>query len=728
MRLAVEEINNSSLLLPNVTLGYHIWDTCQNQLFLQAAFQLAPGELGCSHNVVGVVGPDSTDMTELTARIFTLYRFPQISYSAKNEIFTNKDLFPLLFRMVPNENHQIVGLVSLIKAFDWKWVSAVGSGTRASQASVQMLIQQASQRGICISYQGVMTADVAISRHQLQRVIENIQKVQTSIVLLLTGANVAEKFFKVVIELKITGKVWIAPETWVLSHSVASMPGIEQTGTVLGLTIKPVQLPQFTHFECHLLSPALLAEILNSSIWHWSFYSYAAVYSLAQALHSLLDCRPEATCQADKKFEPWQLYEKLSMVDFPLQNNTIKFSEQGDLSLGYNVITWAWENGTAGFRTIGSYASNHLAINRTEIIWLAGDGQVPESPCITTCIPGKIKSRQMLDECSCRCDDCQEGTYQNQTDAETCLPCPPETWSPLGSAECFPPRITFLDTTDPNTSALVSVSILGFLLLSGCLLVFATHWQTPVVKAAGGKLALAMLASLLASCASTALFVGKPSQASCRVRQPFFAVSFTFCVSCLLVRSFQILFVFKMASRLPRARHAWVRARGVGCCVGLSTGLQACLCSLWLAFSPPSLQRDLVSPRETFLRCSEGHFLWLGAVLGYLTLLGAACLVCVFWGRNLPKNYSEARLVTLSLLPFLMGWGCFLLLYATTEGKGKQVATLQMFTVQTSIYAILGTFFLPKCYVILCRPQHNTVAHFQTCIQAYTTSTRHPEQ
>lgn len=301
-------------------------------------------------------------------------------------------------------------------------------------------------------------------------------------------------------------------------------------------------------------------------------------------------------------------------------------------------------------------------------------------------------------------------------------------WSPAKSGECFYPRITHLDTKSINVLALMIGAIVGFCLLCGCLLVFATHWQTPVVKAAGGKLAFVMLASLMASCATTSLFVGRPTSRLCLIRQPLFAVSYTLCVSCLLVRAFQIIFIFKLARRFPRVYKCWVKYKGTYCTVVLSTGVQGLLCLIWLYFSPPTLQGDIISAKETFLRCLEGHFLGLGIVLAYIMVLGGACFMFAFLGRKLPKNYSEARLVTVSMLVFLMGWGCFMLIYITTEGKGKQIPDLQMFTMQTSVYAILCTFFLPKCYIILFKPQYNTVAHFQTVIQAYTTTICNTEQ
>lgn len=269
----------------------------------------------------------------------------QISYSAKDQRFTDTNLFPFLFRMVPNENHQIYGILSLIQAFDWKWVSAVGSGTKSSQKAIQTLVAEASARNICITYQGVMTGDNEIAKIQLQRIVSNTVKAKTNITIVYGEEDIVYKFFKTVIELKVTGKVWIAPESWVLSSYVSLIPGIENTGTVLGLTIKPVKLPQFTRFvkrtmscsalgnrtslvlsgpeklaetesctqsceECNSLHQEYLTEILKSSIWHWSFYTYAAIYAIAEALHVHLGCDDMGSCQKDKDFEPWQVCGK----------------------------------------------------------------------------------------------------------------------------------------------------------------------------------------------------------------------------------------------------------------------------------------------------------------------------------------------------------------------------------------------------------------------------------
>nr|XP_060614693.1 taste receptor type 1 member 1 [Anolis sagrei ordinatus] len=747
MRLAVEEINRSSRLLPNVSLGYHIWDNPKDVPFLRGLFRLAPGQRGrppCTvdwaRKVVGVVGPYESALAPLASHILGLYGLPQVSYSIKDENFDNRGRPPLLFRTVPSTAHQLDGIVALIRAFRWEWVSAVGSGTKATQESVRILIDRAAAQGICVSYQGLMPGGPVATFDQLEKVVENIKRAGTNVTVILGSAAVARQFFQVVIALQITGKVWVATESWVLSDAVAALQGMERAGTFLGLTIRPIRLPHVKRFveealrdgppkgsscpascppSCPPPSPDSLASLLGSSLWDWAFYSYTAAYALAHALHLRLGCSRE-DCPAGQEPRPWQLLETLREVDFPLLNNTIRFSPQQDLFLGYDVITWSWKDNGVDYVKIGSYTARSLDINRTRIQWPGPEGQIPISSCTRECPTGQSRSKRMLDECPCRCEDCVEGTFQNQTNSADCLPCPNGTWSPSRSTRCFPPSVSFLRLSDGNVVALLAVALLGFLLLLGCLVVFATHRHTPVVRAAGGGLAFVMLAALLGSCATTLLFVGRPSAQACLVRQPIFALCFTACVSCLLVRSLQVVLIFKAAGRLHRARQCWRRFRGPYLAVGLSCGVQALLCGLWLSLSPPALVQTALGPREVSLRCWEGPFLGLGAVLGYITLLAGACFLLAFWGRHLPENYSEARLLTASMLVFLMGWGSFLLTYATAGGP--RTAALQMFTVQTSVYAVLCAFFLPRCYVILCRPQRNTLAHFRTCIQAYTTA------
>ena len=103
---------------------------------------------------------------------------------------------------------------------------------------------------------------------------------------------------------------------------------------------------------------------------------------------------------------------------------------------------------------------------------------------------------------------------------------------------------------------------LGFLSTLAIVIIFWRHVRTPVVRSAGGPMCFLMLAPLLMAYTAVPVYVGPPTVWSCIFRQAFFTLCFTICISCITVRSFQIVCVFKMARRLPRAYGCWGRYHG----------------------------------------------------------------------------------------------------------------------------------------------------------------------
>ncbi|NXS03566.1 TS1R1 protein, partial [Oxylabes madagascariensis] len=90
LRFAVEEINNSSTLLPNVTLGYEIYDTCSEPTNFHATLcalarkgrqdvQVLPSFQHYEPQAVAVIGPDSTRLALTTAAVLSLFLVPEVS-------------------------------------------------------------------------------------------------------------------------------------------------------------------------------------------------------------------------------------------------------------------------------------------------------------------------------------------------------------------------------------------------------------------------------------------------------------------------------------------------------------------------------------------------------------------------------------------------------------------------------------------------------------------------
>ena len=89
MAFAIAEINRDPNLLPNVTLGYSLYDSCHTLgVAFRAALSMVSGreewfhlEKSCfgSPPVLGIVGDDSSTNSIAISSILGLYRVPMVS-------------------------------------------------------------------------------------------------------------------------------------------------------------------------------------------------------------------------------------------------------------------------------------------------------------------------------------------------------------------------------------------------------------------------------------------------------------------------------------------------------------------------------------------------------------------------------------------------------------------------------------------------------------------------
>ena len=103
---AITEINRNPSLLPNVTLGYMIYDSCFNaEVGLRGAMSLLSGREkyfqlheSCvgAPPVIGIVGPYTSSGAIVISRITGLYRVPIVSFLIECPViwlFTNVNYY-----------------------------------------------------------------------------------------------------------------------------------------------------------------------------------------------------------------------------------------------------------------------------------------------------------------------------------------------------------------------------------------------------------------------------------------------------------------------------------------------------------------------------------------------------------------------------------------------------------------------------------------------------------
>ncbi|XP_072249230.1 extracellular calcium-sensing receptor-like [Leuresthes tenuis] len=764
MIFAIEEINRNPTLLPEISLGYRILNSCSSPTnTLRAALTLASRPVekeissSCLPTISAVIAEAGSSQSIAVAGTLGPFQVPIVSYFSTCACLSDRAKYPTFFRTIPSDYFQAKALAALVKHFGWEWIGAIQSDNDYGRNGVLAFTEEVKRLGVCVAFVGTVAR--TYSRDKILVVLEMIKRSTVKVILAFAPEGDFSPLMKEVVKHNITGIQWLASEAWITAPQPSTPEMYQAFGGALGFVVQKMAIPKLKPFltaispytdpsaafvkdfweimvGCRVDSPDTNAGktnkicagnetlmdsqdvFFNVTQLRVAYNVYKAVYAIAHALHQLVFCQPagEKTvrppCLDVSKIQPKEVAYHLQRVNFRDQfGDNVFFDKNGDPPASYDIINWQLKNGQVQHVTLGHFASDEngdykLSIQEEKIVWRTGK-KVPTSVCSHTCPVGTRKAQiKGKPTCCFDCLPCADGTISNSSGATDCVPCPQEYWSNDRKNECIPKMIEFLSYHEPMGIALTVVSLLGAFMSLVTMMVFIHYRETPVVKASNSELSCFLLFSLFLCFLCPLTFIGRPTVLTCMLRHTVFGVTFALCISCILGKTIVVVTAFRATHPSNKAigKFGPAQQRIIVCSCTL---IQIVICTLWLKLNPPLPDKVFrYSNKKIVLECSTGSDAAFYAVLGYIGILAVICLVLAFLARKLPDNFNEAKFITFSMLIFCAVWITFIPAYISSPGKFT--VAVEIFAILSSAFGLLISIFAPKCYIILIKPHKNT--------------------
>uniref|UniRef100_A0A3P9AZP2 Olfactory receptor C family, n1 n=1 Tax=Maylandia zebra TaxID=106582 RepID=A0A3P9AZP2_9CICH len=725
----IEEINNDPALLPNISLGYRILNSCDSPTnALRAALTLASGA-------------EDVDVTSHCPPAVTAVIVSHFSTCA---CLSDRTKYPTFFRTIPSDYYLAKALAALVKHFGWQWIGAIQSDNDFGRNGILAFKEKVEKFGVCVAF--VASVLRTYTRDKFLEVVEIIKQSSVKVILAFAAEGDFYPLMQEIVNQNITGIQWISCVAWITAPRPSTPEIYTAFGGTLGFVMQKKAIPKLKQFltsinpytdphapfmrdfwenmvGCTPILPgntgteATLKRCTGNETFMNSDHDffdvtelrgthnvYKAVYAIAHALHQLIFCKPVGEKPVSKS---------LQRVNFTNHFGAeVYFDENGDPPANYEIINWQLINGKVHHVTLGNltFAANgdyKLSIEEEKIVWRTGK-TVPTSVCSNVCPVGTRKAQiQGKPICCFDCVPCAEGTIANST--ADCTPCPKEYWSNERKDKCIPRTIEFLKYQEPMGIAVTFVSLLGASVSLATMVVFVHNKETPVMKASNFELSSLLLFSLFLCFLCPLTFLGKPTVWSCMLRHTTFGVTFALCISCVLGKTIVVVTAFKATfpGNKVAGKFGHAQQRIIVCSCTL---IQVVICALWLTSNPPHPHKLFTSSNNMIvLECNTGSEFAFYAVLGYIGILAIICLILAFMARKLPDNFNEAKLITFSLLIFCAVWITFIPAYISSPGKFT--VAVEIFAILSSAFGLLSSIFAPKCYIIFLKPEKNTKKH-----------------
>ena len=172
VRWTIERINNDRTLLPDITLGYSIVDTCIHadialrnaiQHFISPSRSQQADQNGCpsegeasengstaSRRPLAVVGALFSLVSIPMTSLLGGFHIPMISPGSTSSVLNDRCRFPYFFRTIPPNGVYVKCLIRLVIRYGWRYVSVIYTDDPFGRDGKELFEKEAKRYKICI--------------------------------------------------------------------------------------------------------------------------------------------------------------------------------------------------------------------------------------------------------------------------------------------------------------------------------------------------------------------------------------------------------------------------------------------------------------------------------------------------------------------------------------------------------------------------------------------------
>uniref|UniRef100_A0A672N0Z9 Glutamate metabotropic receptor 7 n=1 Tax=Sinocyclocheilus grahami TaxID=75366 RepID=A0A672N0Z9_SINGR len=748
MLYALDQINSDDELLPNITLGARVLDTCsrdtyaleQSLTFVQALIQKDTSDVRCTNGeppvfvkpekVIGVIGASASSVSIMVANILRLFQIPQISYASTAPELSDDRRYDFFSRVVPPDSFQAQAMVDIVKLMRWNYVSTVASEGSYGEKGVEAFMQISREAGgICIAQSLKIPHDH--KQADFDKIIRQLLETRHARAVIIFAYD--EDIRGILNASKRADQVghflWIGSDSWGAKNS--PIQGLEDAavGAVTILPKRATIAGKIDHFQSRLLREHLGTRLTTKSSLYFDFLF--CFFLLGQE-----------RIGTDSRYE--QEGKVQFVIDAVYAMAHALHNMQKDLCPDQSGICGEMEHagGKKLLKYIRSVSFNGL-VNDTpnrldkilidEMQWPNGEMEIPSSVCSLPCKTGQRKKMVKGMPCCWHCEPCDG--YQYQYDETSCKLCTYNMRPNGNRTGCQPIPIVKLEWHSPWAVIPVFLAMLGIIATIFVMATFIRYNDTPIVRASGRELSYVLLTGIFLCYIITFVMIATPDIAVCSFRRIFLGLGMCISYAALLTKTNRIYRIFEEGKKSVSPPKLISPTSQLAITSSLIS-VQLLGVLIWFGVDPPNTiidydEQKTINPDKArgVLKCDITD-LQIICSLGYSILLMVTCTVYAIKTRGVPENFNEAKPIGFTMYTTCIVWLAFIpIFFGTAQSAEKLYIQTTTLTISMNLSAsvALGMLYMPKVYVIIFHPELNVQKRkrsFKAVVTAATMSSR----